>query len=133
MTNEEFINVLDEKGYSHEIEGDKLIVINTNHNGIVNPSIDLQEITSIPPNVIFNNSGYVFLTKLTSIPPNVTFNNRRYIDLRNCLKIDSSVIFNNEGSIFVDKLITDKWEGNIKGIGSNRLFKLMISKGLFER
>jgi hypothetical protein len=133
MTQKEFIKVLREKGYSYEIEGDKIIVINKNHNGVVNPSIDLRDITSIPSDVIFNNSGYIFLTELTAIPPNVVFNNRRYIDLRNCLKIDSSVIFNNAGSIFTDKLITDKWEGNIEGINSNRIFKIMIKRGVFER
>lgn len=131
MIQEEFTSILHKKGYSYRIDGDMIIVINTNNNGVVNPSIDLRDITSIPPNVIFNNSGYVFLTKLTSIPPNVIFNNRRYIDLRNCLKIDSSVIFNNEESIFVDKLITNNWEGNIEGIDSKRLLNLMISKGIF--
>jgi hypothetical protein len=131
MTTEEFINILNKKEYSYEIEGDKIIVINKNHNGVVNPSIDLRDITSIPSDVIFNNSGYIFLTELTAIPPNVVFNNRRYIDLRNCLKIDSSVIFNNDGSIFTDKLITDKWEGNIEGIGSTRLLNMMIKQGIF--
>ncbi len=131
MTREEFIEILDNKGYSYKIEGDKIVVIDKNDSGVVNPSIDLSDITSIPSNVTFNNRGYIFLTKLTSIPPNVIFNNYRYIDLRNCLKIDSSVIFNNRGSIFTDKLITDDWEGNIEGISSKRLLNRMIKQGMF--
>ena len=131
MTQEEFIEILKNKKYTYEIEGDKIVVTDSNDSGVFNPSIDLSDITSIPSDVTFNNKGYIFLTELTSIPPNVIFNNDRYIDLRNCLKIDSSVIFNNEGSIFTDKLITYEWGGNIEGIDHKRLLNLMIKRGMF--
>jgi hypothetical protein len=76
MTQEEFISILDEKGYSYKIEGDRIIV---NRKGYVS----LDSLPSLPPGVEFRNGGDVYLKSLTSIPPDVEFRNggvdvRRY-------------------------------------------------------
>ena len=57
MTQEEFIAILDEKRYSYEIEGDKIIVT---HEGVVY----LDSLTSLPPDVVFKNRGDVYLKSL---------------------------------------------------------------------
>ena len=62
MTEEAFIEKLDDKGYSYEIEGGKIIVT---HKG----NVHLSSLTSLPPDVEFKNGGYVFLNSLTSLPP----------------------------------------------------------------
>ena len=68
MTQEEFIKVLDEKGCSYKIEGDKIIVT---YRG----SVFLESLTSLPPGVVFKNEGGVDLRYLTSLPPGVEFKN----------------------------------------------------------
>ena len=57
MTGEEFIKELDKKGYSYEIEGDKIVIT---YKGLV----DLKSLTSISPGVVFNNRGDVDLGSL---------------------------------------------------------------------
>ena len=110
MTREEFIKVLDEKGYSYKIKGDKIVVT---HKGYVN----LKSITSLPPGVEFNNKGTVYLDSLKSLPPGVEFNNKGEL-----VNLSSLV-----GSWF------GYWKGNIKGVDSTRLLNVMISKGVFEK
>ena len=105
MTREKFIEVLDEKGYSYEIEGDKLVVT---HEG----GVDLESLTSLPPGVVFRNEGFVDLNALTSLPPGVVFENRRGVYLRALI-----------GGEF------HEWEGNIEGIDSKMLLNLMIKRG----
>ena len=109
MTQEEFIAILDEKRYSYEIEGDKIIV--TSKMGVW-----LTLITSLPPGMEFNNGGSVYLDSLTSLPPDVVFKNRGDVYLKSLV-----------GGWFED------WKGNIKGIDSKRLFNVMIKHGVFER
>jgi hypothetical protein len=107
MTQEEFIEILDEKYYSYEIEGDKIIIT---YGGGVN----LGSLTSLPPGVVFRNWGDVYSESLTSISPGVEFR--------------------NEGSVRLDALIGgwfDNWEGNIEGIEGKRLLNLMIKRGMF--
>ena len=50
MTREAFIKVLDDKGYSYEIEGNKVIVT---HKG----NVDLRDLASLSPGVEFRNRG----------------------------------------------------------------------------
>ena len=107
MTQKEFIEVLKEKDYSYEIEGDKIIVTSKGN-------VHLYALTSLPPGVEFKNKGDVHLRALTSIPPGVEFRNKWDVHL-------NSII----GGWFQD------WKGNIEGIGSNRLLNLMISKEMF--
>jgi hypothetical protein len=107
MTREEFIKVLDEKRYSYEIEGDKLVVIGG--------YVDLNSLASLPPGVEFRNEGGVYLESLTSLSPGVVFKNGGSIDLESLI-----------GGYFND------WKGNIDGIDEKILLNKMISLGLFE-
>jgi len=107
MTKEEFIEVLDEKGYSYEIEGDKIIVTEEGN-------VSLKSLTSISPDVEFKNGGYVDLRDLTSLPPGVVFKNGEDVWLRSIIDGWSHV-----------------WDGNIKGIDSKMLLNGMIKRGIF--
>ena len=107
MTQEEFIKILDKKGYSYEIEGDKIIVT---QDGWFN----LRYLTSLPPDVVFKNGGSVRLDSLTSLPPGVEFNNGGEVDLKSLI-----------GNWF------NKWSGNIEGIDNKRLLNVMIKQGMF--
>ena len=109
MTQKAFIKILDEKGYSYEIEGDKVVVT---HEG----DVGLDALTSIPPGVEFKNGGYVDLESLTSLPPGVEFKNGEDVYL-----------------VYLVGGWFGEWQGNIEGIAPERLLNLMISKGVFER
>jgi hypothetical protein len=104
MTREEFIEVLDEKGYSYEIVRNKIIVTDKG-------DVYLDRLTSLPPGVEFKNGGTVYLNSLTSLPPGVEFNNKEYVYLL--------------GRWF------HRGEGNIEGIDSKRLLSLMTKPGMF--
>jgi hypothetical protein len=114
MTREEFIEVLDDKGYSYGMEGDKIIVTGKG-------DVWLESLTSLPPGVVFRNGGHVNLRELTSLPPGVVFENGGSYG----------------GSVFFESLINvgfiSEWEGNIEGIGSKRLLNKMITLGLFDK
>ena len=127
MTGEAFIKVLDEKRYSYEIEGDKIIVT---HEGDVN----LSALTSIPPGVEFRNRGYVGLKSLTSIPPGVAFGNDGIVNLQSLTSIHPSVEFKNGEDFWLSALIGgffNRWKGNIEGIDSKMLLNVMIKQGVF--
>ena len=107
MTEEAFIEKLDKKRYSYRIKGGKIIV---------------------------THKGHVHLSSLTSLPPDVVFRNREYVDLRSLISLPPGVEFKNEGGVYLRDLTGDwfsNWQGNIKGIDSNSLLNLMISKGIF--
>jgi hypothetical protein len=57
MTREEFIEVLDDKGYSYEIEGNKIVVTGKG-------DVWLGSLTSLPSGVEFGNRGDVWLKSL---------------------------------------------------------------------
>ena len=129
MTQEEFIKVLDEKGYSYKIKGDSIVVT---HKG----EVDLNYIPSLPPVLKFKNRGYVSLKSLTSLHPGVWFVNGGHVFLESLTSISPGVEFRNKGIVYLPSLIDgqfNKWEGNIRGIDDRRLMHLMISKGLLER
>jgi hypothetical protein len=109
MTQDEFRKVLDEKRYSYEIEGDKVVVTNKGY-------ITLDYITSLPPGVEFRNEGAVYLRSLKSIPPGVEFRNGGMVKLESL--IGGWMMY---------------WRSNIKGIDPNRLLNAMIKQGVFER
>ena len=128
MTREEFIKVLDDKGYSYEIEGNKIVV--------TGGYIGLNSLTSLPPGVVFNNWSSVNLTSLTSLPLDVKFENGGSVYLDSLTSLPPGVEFNNRGYVYLDDLLGryfNEWNGNIEGIDSKRLLNLMISKGIFER
>jgi len=149
MTQEAFIKVLKKKGYSYEIEGDKIVV---NRKG----DVWLVSLTSLPPGVVFRNEGDVYLNALTSLPPGVEFRNGGGVNLYDLTSLPPGVVFRNgggvglgsltslppgvefrnDGDVNLDSIIGgwfDEWEGNIEGIGSKSLLNMMIKQGLFER
>ena len=109
MTQEAFIEKLDDKGYSYEIEGGKIIVTHKGH-------VHLSSLTSLPPDVEFKNGDYVFLNSLTSISPGVEFRNGKDVSFKSLI-----------GGYF------EEWKGNIDGVEPKRLLNKMISIGLFDR
>ena len=109
MTREEFIEELDKRRYSYEIEGDKLVVTHSN-------DVNLRSLETLPSDVEFKNERDVWLESLETLPPGVEFKNGGDVDL-------SSLV----GGWFED------WKGNIKGINYKRLLNVMISKGIFEK
>jgi len=149
MTREEFIKVLDDKGYSYEIEGNKIVVTHDRNvylhsltslpPGVVfrnGGHVYLESITSIPPGVVFRNGGHVGLGALPSLPPGVVFRNGESVYLSRLASLPPGVEFRNKGQVWLDALIGDwfsEWKGNIEGIDSKRLLNKMIKDGLFER
>ena len=128
MTQDEFIEILDEKGYSYEIEGDKIIVTGMN--------VSLNFTTSLPPGVVFKNVGYVWLEFVTSLPPEMVFNNGGDVYLNGITSISPDVVFKNRGDVYLRSLTGNwfsKWGGNIEGIASNKLLNVMIKQGVFQR
>lgn len=127
MTREEFIQVLDSKGYSYKIEGDRIEI----YRGDFHNDIRLGALESIPSDVVFRNEGNVYLLSLYSIPPGTIFNNGASVYFEYMLKsISSSVVFNN-GLYIYWKFKPDGCD--IKGINSKRLLNLMIKQKVFER
>ena len=106
---EEFIGVLEEKGYSYNLEGNKIVV--TRNSGVY-----LGSLKTLPPGVQFENGGDVYLGSLETLPPGVEFKNEGPVDLRSLI-----------GGFF------NKWDGNIDGVEPKRLLNKMISMGMFDR
>jgi hypothetical protein len=146
MTREEFIDILDRKGYSYEIEGDKIIVTNegTVYLGSLTslPSgvefknvgnIFLDSLRELPSDVEFKNGGGVWLDSLTSLPPGLKFKNKEDVYLDSLTSLPPGVVFKN-ADVQMGSLIggwLNDWKGNIEGIDSKRLLNFMISKGMF--
>ena len=126
MTREEFIQILNEKGYSYEIVGDKISVV-TKESWHVN----LGSLKTIPPNVEFNNEGSVNLKSLETLPPGVEFNNLVDVNLKSLETIPPGFKFNNKGDVKLKSFWFEDWNGNIEGIYSKRLLNGMIKRGLF--
>ena len=131
MTQEEFIEELNDRGYSYEIEGDKIVVT---HNG----NAYLDSLTSLPPGVVFSNKWDVWLNLLDSIPSSVEFRNGGHVCLDSLPSIPIGVEFNNKGDVNLSSLIGgflsgwfSNWNDNIEGIDSKRLLNLMIKGGMF--
>jgi hypothetical protein len=136
MTREEFIELLDEKGYAYELAGDKIVVTD----GLEGSAyVHLDSLESLPPDVQFNNRGYVYLNSLETLPPGVEFKNGGYVSLSSLKELPPGVQFNNRGTVYLNSLIGGKrkwfneWKGNIGGIEPNTLLNRMIEKGLFSR
>ena len=129
MTREEFIQELDNRNYSYNIEGDKIVVTDKGF-------VDLRSLTSLPPEVVFNNEGFVDLRSLKILPPGVVFNNRGSVSLRSLTSLPPGVQFNNLGTVNLRLMIRgwfNEWKGNIEGVDSKRLLNFMISKGIFQK
>ena len=147
MTQKEFIEILDEKRYSYEIEGDKIIVthkwnillssLTSLPHGVVfknSGSVNLESLTYLPPGVEFRNGGSVDLASLTSLPPDVEFNNEGTVFLGSLTSLPPGVEFKNEGDVSLSDLTFGGlygWKGIIGGIDSKRLLNVMIKQGVF--
>jgi hypothetical protein len=148
MTIEEFISILKEKKYRYRIEGDKVVVtrkgdvklgsltslpsvVEFNNSG----NVDLLSLTSLPSGVVFKNEGNVLLNSLTSLTPGMGFRNRGSVHLDSLTSIPPGVVFRNRGGVYLHLLggWFSFWKGNIKGIDSDRLLKVMIKQKVFER
>ena len=109
MARKEFIEELDDKGYSYEIEGNKIIVTDGG-------SIDLRYLKSLPQGVEFRYGASIDLNSLETIPQGVEFHVGRNVYLGSLI-----------GGYFM------LWDGNIEGIRHGRLLNKMISLGLFDK
>jgi hypothetical protein len=129
MTREEFIQELDNRNYSYNIEGDKIAVTEKG-------TVDLQSLPSLPPGVVFNNGDDVYLNPLESLPHGLEFNNGGTVYLSSLTSLTPGVVFNNGDDVALKSLIGgwfSQWEGNIKGVDSKKLLNFMVSKGIFEK
>ena len=129
MIREAFIKELNKKGYSYKIEGNKVIVT---HKG----NIDLRDLTSLPPGVVFKNEAGVNLNSLGLLSPDVDFKNGGSVWLNSLTSLPPGVKFMNGGDVYLRPLVGgdfNRWSGNIRDIDSNRLLNKMISLGLFDK
>jgi hypothetical protein len=94
---EEFISILEKKGYGYRIEGESLIV---DHDG----DVWLGGLKTLPPNIEFRNRGSVGLNSLTSLPSNIGFRNGRHVWLNGLKTLPSNVKFRNSGSVWLGSI-----------------------------
>lgn len=97
MTREEFIKILDKRGYTYEIEGDKLVFT---HRGYV----DFDDLESIPSGVEFRNKGYIRLGGCHTIPPDTVFSNEGSVSLDALKILPPTVEFKNSHAVRLDSL-----------------------------
>ena len=129
MTREQFIEQLEERRYSYEIEGDRIVVT---HKG----EVKLNSLHELPPGAEFKNVGNVYLNLLKTLPQGFVFENRGSVSLSALTSLPLGVEFKNGGYVYLPSLIGGQfnyWNGNIEGIDSNRLLNVMIKQGVFER
>ena len=137
MNLEDFKRELRDKGYSYREEGGRLVV-----EGNL-----ISDLTQIPPGVIFQSDGEIWMNSLKAIPFDVEFRNGGWVYLRSVEKIDPSVRFHNENygvylgrfhsfsalieNTFSTGRSTWTFEFKIPGISDRRILNRMISIGLF--
>jgi hypothetical protein len=98
---EEFISIIEEKGYRYRIEGESLIV---DHDGF----FWIYGLTTLPSNIEFSNSEFVAFSNLTTLPSDVVFRNSGNVFLKRANPLpleDPDLIFQNTGDVFFD----DNW------------------------
>jgi hypothetical protein len=81
MTKERFIKELRTHGYHYNVHGNKVIVTHAGSH------VNLNHLTRIPPNVVFNNEMDVDLESIKDIPPGVEFNNGSSVYLNSVTSI----------------------------------------------
>jgi hypothetical protein len=130
MTREEFKQILDDKEYSYKTEGNKIIITKECGN------VDLENLETLPEEVVFLNEGYVWLENLETLPEGVVFLNYGDVYLNYLRTITKKVVFSNSRDVYLKSLMGgffNRWNGNIEGITSKRLLNKMIELGLFDR
>jgi len=120
MTREEFIDILDAKGYSYGVEGNKIIITHLDRERF-DDNIWFNSLESIPPNVEFRNAGNIMIRYFMNGEPSDS-------------GIPSSVEFNNDGDVWMNKVgWFGNWKGNFEDINSKQILNKMVSDGLFDR
>lgn len=131
MTREKFIQVLEEKQYSYEEKGGKLVVTDGGVFGV-----NLRYIRSLPESVEFRNHGHVILDGIKSLPPDVQFKNKGPVNLESLETISPNIKFNNDGAVFLYSIVGgwfSDWKGIIDGVNHGRILNKMVEDGLFDR
>jgi hypothetical protein len=98
MTREEFIQVLEKKGYRYHLDGERIIVDDYGY-------VWSDSIKSIPSGIVFKNGGGVSLRSLTSLPENVEFRNGGNVWLDGLARLsieDLDYMFQNKGDVRFD-------------------------------
>lgn len=102
MTQEEFIILLESKGYDYDISGDLIIIDGEDKEQNV---VYLELIDSMPSGVEFSkNCRGVSLDNLKELPSRVYFNNTSYVNLKSLEYINTEVAFNNGAMVHLDSL-----------------------------
>ena len=119
-----------------------------------NGNVFLNFLETLPSGVVFRNEGDVNLDSLETLPSVVEFRNEANVNLYSLKTLSHGVVFRNGDDVNLDSLEKiplgvgfknggdvnlgqifrvwlQDWSGNIKGIASNRLLNVMISKGMF--
>jgi hypothetical protein len=142
MSREEFIEILEDKGYSYEMEGDKIIIT---HGGMVSllysipvpldskvefrndEHVDLNNATELPENIVFNNTNDVFLGSLKNLPKGIKFQNTNDVFLgMNLEDLPSWLEFDNGNYVWLGNVNTYKWGCKISGIKGPKIINLLI-------
>ena len=101
MTNEQFKETLNKKGYSYT-ENDGNITVN--YQG----DVYLSSLTTLPEGTKFENQGYVDLRSLTTLPEGTKFENQGGVDLRSLTTLPEGTKFENQGSVYLRSLTSEK-------------------------
>lgn len=120
MTRLEFIEILDQKGYTYVEEGNKIVITHLDRERF-DDNVWFNSLESIPPNVEFRNDGNIMIRYFMAGEPSDS-------------GIPSSVEFNNGSDVWLNKLgWFGNWKGNIDDINSKQLLNKMVSDGLFDK
>jgi hypothetical protein len=101
------MDLLDEEDYSFREEGNKIVI---DHDS----DIYLSDLTSIPPDILFQNDGSVDLPGVLSIPKGIEFDNKIDVVLSGTLSLSPGTKFRNRRDLFLDSL---------QSIGKGIIFK----------
>ena len=142
MTREEFIDLLKDKGYSYEIDGDRIIIT---HGGMVSllqsvpiplnlevefrndEHVDLNNATELPSDIVFNNTNDVYLGCLRNLPKGIKFKNTNDVFLgMNLEDLPSWLEFDNGNYVWLGNVNTYKWDCKIPGIRGSKIINLLI-------
>ena len=115
----------------------------------------MDDLSSLPPGVVFKNNGVLSLRSLETLPLGVEFKNTNNVILNGLKTIHLGVEFMNERDVFLPPFgllrihpgvefknglgvyFTSEpgwyvlWESDIEGIDSKRLLNVMIKRGMF--
>jgi hypothetical protein len=141
ITSSEFIYVLDKMDFIYSIEGD-MIIIGSNglskkgYRDLNHGNINLSALKSLPPNIVFKNTGWIDFESITYVPPGTNFDNGGRVYLDSVTEISPTANFGDYVTdVWIEKLRikTEEWDLDISGIRDVRILNKMIKDGLFDR